>query len=213
MRPNCPTSFVSPAVLPETRIRNIIMLSEFLPLLDEHANITPYFVDRDFAHTHGKFHPTAHIWVLKLHPVRILLQQRALTKDSYPGQWDMSASGHVVYKDTIRNTAIRELQEELNVHAQPDDLQLLGSFVHHTIGVFHGKPWNDRESVHVFLYIAKEDFIPHWQKEEIETCRWITPDELQDMAHATKDAPNHKKLCTLEQDIHILLNYLKNVTL
>ena len=164
------------------------MLSEFLPLLDEHANMTPYFVDRDFAHTHGKFHPTAHIWVLKLHPVRILLQQRALTKDSYPGQWDMSASGHVVYKDTI-------------------------SFVHHTIGTFHGKPWNDREYVHVFLYIANEDFTPCWQKEEIETCRWITPDELQAMAHATKDAPNLKKLCTLEQDIHILLNYLKNVTL
>lgn len=189
------------------------MISEFLPLLDEHANMTPYFVDRDFAHTHGKFHPTAHIWVLKLHPVRILLQQRAFTKDSYPGQWDMSAAGHVVYKDTIQNTAIRELQEELNIHAKPDDLQLLGSFVHHTIGTFHGKPWNDREYVHVFLYIANEDFTPCWQKEEIETCRWITPDELQAMLHATKNAPNHKKLCTLEQDIHILLNYLKNVTL
>lgn len=213
MRPNCPTSFVSPAILPETRIRKIIMISEFLPLLDEHANMTPYFVDRDFAHTHGKFHPTAHIWVLKLHPVRILLQQRAFTKDSYPGQWDMSASGHVVYKDTIRNTAIRELREELGIHAHPYDLKRLGSFVHHTIGVFHGKPWNDRESVHVFLYITDEDFIPHWQKEEIETCRWTTPDELQAMLHAANDAPNHKKLCTLEQDVHILLNYLKNVDL
>lgn len=184
-------------------------MSEKLPLLDDNAKMTPYFVDREYAHTHGSLHPTAHVWVLKQHPRRILIQQRAFTKDSYPGQWDMSAAGHVVYQDTIENTALRELEEELNIHTDMEHLISIGSFIHHTIGTFHGRPWNDHELSEVFLCFVPEDFKPKLQPEEVESYTWITPEKLKDMMDAPDDAPNHKKICTLPEDIQLLLQYLE----
>ena len=39
-------------------------------------------------------HRAVHIWVLNDRG-EILLQQRSLTKDKAPGQWDISCAGHV----------------------------------------------------------------------------------------------------------------------
>jgi len=45
----------------------------------------------------------------------IFLQQRSVTKDTDPGLWTISCSGHVLAGDDYRVTAIRELKEELGL--------------------------------------------------------------------------------------------------
>jgi isopentenyl-diphosphate delta-isomerase type 1 len=47
----------------------------------------------------------------------LLLQKRSETKDTDPGKWTISCSGHVNSGDTYENTAKRELREELGVQA------------------------------------------------------------------------------------------------
>ncbi len=42
----------------------------------------------------GDWHRAAHVWVFCPSTRELLLQQRALGKDSWPGLWDISAAGH-----------------------------------------------------------------------------------------------------------------------
>lgn len=53
----------------------------------------------------------------------ILLQQRANT-GYLNGYWDFAASGHVEHGESIHQTAIRELLEEVGVSAREEDLRL-----------------------------------------------------------------------------------------
>lgn len=46
---------------------------------------------------------------------RLFLQKRSLTKDSHPGKWDSSCSGHLDAGETYEIAAQRELKEELDV--------------------------------------------------------------------------------------------------
>lgn len=45
----------------------------------------------------------------------LFLQKRTLTKDVYPGYWDVAAGGVVQADESYRESAIRELREELGV--------------------------------------------------------------------------------------------------
>lgn len=46
---------------------------------------------------------------------KLLLQKRSQTKDTYPGFWTSSCSGHVLSGDSYEETAKRELTEELGI--------------------------------------------------------------------------------------------------
>lgn len=47
----------------------------------------------------------------------LYIQRRAMAKDTYPGQRDLSATGHVGVGETEDEAAVRELIEELGVRA------------------------------------------------------------------------------------------------
>lgn len=59
---------------------------------------------------------------------QLFLQKRSKTKDTYPGFWTISASGHVVSGQTYRRTAIRELKEELGI-TDPVYLKRMGKVI------------------------------------------------------------------------------------
>ena len=50
---------------------------------------------------------------------RLYVQQRTLTKDVYPGYWDLCAGGVVLAGETYEQSARRELQEELGIGDVP----------------------------------------------------------------------------------------------
>lgn len=54
----------------------------------------------------------------------VLLQRRARDAKYLNGYWDFP-SGHGEYDEDIRNTAVRELKEEVGLHGRPEDLQLV----------------------------------------------------------------------------------------
>lgn len=45
----------------------------------------------------------------------LFIQKRTMTKDMYPGYWDLAAGGVVLARESYLDSAIRELQEELGV--------------------------------------------------------------------------------------------------
>ncbi len=46
---------------------------------------------------------------------RLLLQKRTLSKDVYPGLWEMAAGGVVAYGEGYLESAMRELEEETGI--------------------------------------------------------------------------------------------------
>lgn len=68
-----------------------------------------------------------------------LLQQRALDKEFLPGGWDIHM-GHVIAGETSKNGIIREIQEEIGLHAQDDRVRLIGRVIweiyHHMIDIY-----------------------------------------------------------------------------
>ena len=106
------------------------MNMEIFDIVDAQGNPTGERVERNRAHTEGIRHRTAHIWVLREREGRyqVLLQKRSQNKDSFPGRYDTSSAGHIQAGDGVLESAVRELGEELGIHAQPEELERAGTF-------------------------------------------------------------------------------------
>ena len=75
----------------------------------------------------GIRHRTAHIWVVwnTGDDAEVLMQKRAMNKDSFPGRYDTSSAEHIHAGDEPLESALRELEEELGIKAEPVTLEEL----------------------------------------------------------------------------------------
>ena len=73
------------------------------------------------------------------------MQKRSAWKDSNPGCYDISSAGHLSAGDTYLEGALREIGEELGIHAEAEGLRDLGLLEKVSHGVFYGKPFHDHE--------------------------------------------------------------------
>jgi 8-oxo-dGTP pyrophosphatase MutT (NUDIX family) len=59
-------------------------------------------------------------YVFVFHPDgRLYVQHRTMTKDVYPGYWDLAAGGVVLAGETYEESAVRELGEEMGISGVP----------------------------------------------------------------------------------------------
>lgn len=79
------------------------------------------------AHNLGHWHEVFHCWVLEYvnHEWRIYLQLRSKDKLDYPGQFDITAAGHLLVEETIED-GVREMHEELGILLAFSELISLG---------------------------------------------------------------------------------------
>ena len=154
---------------------------EWFDVVDENGIPTGETVERSEAHARDILHRTAHIWVVRKMNGRIevLLQKRSMNKDSFPGRYDTSSAGHIQAGDEPRDSAIRELHEELGIQAQPEELEYAGMFRIHYDMVIHDRPFKDNEVSFVYVYRKPADIEKlTLQKEEVESVRWFSLDEV-----------------------------------
>ncbi len=156
---------------------------EFLDIVDTNGNPTGKTVDRKTAHREGLLHRTSHVWIMRRKEGRlqVLLQKRCQDKDSFPGCYDISSAGHIPAGFDYRESAVRELKEELNVDINPDMLIDCGLIHIHFDEVFHGEEFRDRQVSRVFLLkLDKESDEFTVQKEEIDEVRWMDYEKCLD---------------------------------
>src|SRR4051812_43883356 len=67
---------------------------------------------RSVVHRTGLRHRAVHVLVFNSKG-ELFLQKRSMTKDTFPGAWDSSASGHLDTGEDYEACALRELGEEL----------------------------------------------------------------------------------------------------
>ena len=93
---------------------------EWFDVVDAHDRVTGQARRAD-VHARGLLHRAVHVLV-RDPDGRVFLQQRSLQKDSHPGRWDSSASGHLDAGETYAAAAKRELLEELGLVGEPIEI-------------------------------------------------------------------------------------------
>lgn len=87
--------------------------NELLPVVD-HEDRQVELAPRAAVHAQGLLHRAVHVLVFTPDG-RLWLQRRSMAKDTHPGKWTSSASGHVDPGEGYEAAARRELGEELGL--------------------------------------------------------------------------------------------------
>jgi isopentenyl-diphosphate delta-isomerase type 1 len=93
---------------------------EIFDIVDAQDRVIGQGTRRD-VHAQELWHRAVHVLVFDSRG-RVFLQKRSMAKDTSPGCWDSSCSGHVDAGEDYLTAAVRELQEEIGVAASPEQL-------------------------------------------------------------------------------------------
>lgn len=150
---------------------------EYLDVLDENGNLTGKKKLRTEIHRDGDWHKAAHVWIVNSKN-QILLQKRSATKDSHPGDWDISAAGHITAGFTSKPAAIKEINEELGLVINENELEFLFSYNSSTIqnnNTFFNNSFYDE-----YLLVKDLDIDNlKLQEEEVSEVKWVSLEELE----------------------------------
>jgi isopentenyldiphosphate isomerase len=121
---------------------------------------------RGQVHREGHKHRAVHVLVFNARG-GVFLQKRSMTKDTFPGAWDSSCSGHLDVGEEYDACAVRELREELGlvIDAPPRRLFKVDAC-----------PETDQEFVWAYRLESEGPFTLH--PEEIDAGGWFAPGHL-----------------------------------
>lgn len=145
-------------------------------------------MDRLTIHREGLLHRAVHVFVFNRFG-ELFLQKRSIFKDSSPGLWDSSCSGHLDTGENYDSAAVRELSEELGVNSEMELITML-------------KPTKKTGWEFIGLYEGSHNGPFDWPYSEIETgaffrketiSNWID-ERPQDFASGFIECFNNYKL-------------------
>jgi isopentenyldiphosphate isomerase len=133
----------------------------------------------------GTHHMGAHICVFNSEG-KMLIQKRQAAKSGYGGRWDLSAGGSSLAGENSRQTAHRELLEEIGI-----DHDFSGVRPHLTI---------NRVNIFDDIYLVKKDVdisALTLQDTEVERVAWADADEIVAIIEKDEFVPYYPELIRL----------------
>lgn len=121
---------------------------------------------RPEVHRDGDRHRAVHVLMFNSAGA-VFLQKRSMSKDTFPGVWDSSASGHLDAGEEYDACAVREVREELGLRLDDCPKRLFKIDACSQTG---------QEFVWIYRCDHEGPFILH--PEEIETGGWFTPSSV-----------------------------------
>lgn len=140
---------------------------ELLPVVNENDEVQGVLKRGDI-HALGLLHRAVHVLVFDSEG-RLYLQRRSAHKDTHPGKWTTSASGHVDPEEDYAEAASRELDEELGLSLPLEE-----------VGQIAACPRTENEFTRVFRAISKQE--PRPNPAEIVEGRWFGLPEARQLA-------------------------------
>jgi isopentenyldiphosphate isomerase len=141
------------------------MPEEIFDVVNERDEVVGQNTRRE-VHRLGLKHRAVHVLVFNGRG-EVFLQKRSMAKDTFPGAWDSSASGHLDAGEDYDACAVRELREEtgLVLERPPERLFKL-----------EARAETGCEFVWVYRCEAEGPFVLH--PEEVETGGWFAPEKV-----------------------------------
>jgi isopentenyldiphosphate isomerase len=138
---------------------------EIFDIVNERDEVVGQNTRRE-VHRLGLKHRAVHVLVFDKRG-EVFLQKRSMTKDTFPGAWDSSASGHLDAGEDYDACAVRELREEIGLVIERPRERLFKLEARAETGC---------EFVWVYRQEAEGPFVLH--PEEIETGGWFAPEKV-----------------------------------
>jgi isopentenyl-diphosphate delta-isomerase type 1 len=150
---------------------------------------------RGQVHRQGLKHRAVHIFLFDPDG-RLFIQKRAATKDTFPGRYDSSASGHVDSGEQYDACAVRELREELGLGVTAEGLRKDFKI--------DACPQTGQEFV--WVYSFQGDYHPVINPAEIERGEFLAVDAVRDLVehHPDQCAPSFCRIFREAQERGLL---------
>lgn len=154
----------------------MINSEEMLFVVDENNNpIKPE--TREYTHSNGLWHRTAHIFIVDGHG-NILCQQRSLKKDQSPGKWEPFFGGHLAAGVSYVDGALTELEEELGIDVTKENMNEYIVYKYLRSKEFCGVYYTSWSGNTKTLKI---------EKDEVEKVEWLPIEEVLTHYKPSKD--------------------------
>ena len=141
--------------------------SEIFDIVDDSDEVMGS-ASRNEVHKRGLKHRSVHLLIFNKQG-SVLLQKRSMEKDTFPGTWDSSVSGHVDSGETYDEAVIRESWEELGVKFEG---------VPEKIFKVDACKETDNEFSWVYRHFSEGPFSPN--VDEISEIKWFSTETLDD---------------------------------
>lgn len=136
------------------------MQEDIFDIVDENDKVVGQ-ATRSEAHAKGLRHRAVHVLVFNAEG-EVFMQKRSKSKDTWPGAWDSSCSGHVDAGEDYLEAALRELDEELGYKPE-NELEFL----------FKLLPGDDTGQEFINVYRVKGEGPFRLNHDEIEIGEWM----------------------------------------
>lgn len=179
-------------------------MKELFDVLDEKGDKTGIKKNKREIHEKGFWHGSVHVWIYNSKG-EILLQKRAKDKDYWPGMWDISAAGHISAGESIEESAVRELEEELGIKIDFSKLKKIDVIKDEK----HAEEINyhNKEFEHVFLFRFDDDISKLQFKDgEVDKVKFISIEQLK---KELKDPKLSKKYVSHGDYYGFIINAIK----
>src|ERR1043165_4504560 len=141
------------------------MSEEIFDVVNERDEVIGRATRRE-VHRTGLKHRAVHVFVFNSRG-EIFLQKRSMSKDTHPGVWDSSASGHLDCGEDYDACALRELREEIGLSLSACPKRVFKIDACDATG---------QEFVWIYRGEAEGPFTLH--PEEIERGDWFAPEHV-----------------------------------
>jgi isopentenyldiphosphate isomerase len=141
------------------------MAEEIFDIVNERDEVIGQ-APRKEVHARGLWHRAVHVLVFNASG-QVFLQKRSMKKDSAPGKWDSSSSGHLDTGEEYDACAVREVREEIGIHLIEPPQRLF------KVDACRETGWE-----FCWIYQARSEGPFTLHPEEIEAGDWFTPEAV-----------------------------------
>lgn len=143
---------------------------ELLDIVDENNVLTGEKKDRKTIHEQMLWHRHVSCWIMN-EKGELLFQKRAACKERNANKWSKTG-GHVDSGETAEQGVIREVEEEIGIHLEPKDLEL--------IEVFKSREKTNKYFAYDYFVVVNYKIEEYTlQEEEVSEVKYFTIEEIE----------------------------------
>ncbi len=156
------------------------MVNEHIVLVNEQNNVIGTALKNKVHGANTPLHRAFSVFIFRKSDKMFLLQQRSLSKITWPGVWSNSCCGHPMLNESTINAARRRVKQELGIN-----LNLLEEAAPYRY-TFIKDGIMENEICPILIGLTKTE--PIINKDEVESIKWINWDEF---LNNTKNNPEN----------------------